>query len=204
LLPFRVLADLASEASRRGGWLVIDESFIDVMPDATAAELCLDHPVVILRSFGKFYGLAGVRLGFLIASEHVALRFGVALGPWSVAGPALAIGDVALLDRDWADVMRVRLKREADTLDAVLISAGLEVTGGTVLYRFARHPDAAALHEHLARHCIWVRKFDWDSDALRFGLPGSEAGLSRLESSLLAFSSHARPHGVITSSPSTV
>jgi cobalamin biosynthetic protein CobC len=204
LVPQSVLADLATEASRRGGWLVVDESFVDVMPDATAVDHCAEHPVVILRSFGKFYGLAGVRLGFVIASDQIASRFAVALGPWSVAGPALALGDVALQHRDWADAMRARLKREADALDVVLINTGFQITGGTVLYRLARHLEAAALHAHLAHHHIWVRKFDWDSGLLRFGLPGSEASLARLERALLAFAPHARPHGVTTSSPSTV
>jgi cobalamin biosynthetic protein CobC len=204
LLSQTALADLATEASRRGGWLVVDESFVDVMPDATAVDLCAEHPVVILRSFGKFYGLAGVRLGCVIASDHIASCFAVALGPWSVAGPALAIGDVALQDRDWADDMRARLMQEAGQLDAVLVNAGFEMIGGTVLYRLVRHLEATALHAHLAHHHIWIRKFDWDGGQLRFGLPGSEASLARLERALLAFAPHANPHGVITSSPSTV
>ncbi|MCO4052788.1 MAG: threonine-phosphate decarboxylase [Bosea sp.] len=204
LLPQSALADLATEAARRSGWLLIDESFVDVMPDATAAELCVEQPVVILRSFGKFYGLAGVRLGCVIASDEIASGFAVALGPWSVAGPALAIGETALQDQAWADAMRARLMQEAGQLDAVLVNAGFEMIGGTVLYRLVRHLEAAAVHAHLAHHHIWVRKFDWDSGLLRFGLPGSEASLARLERALLAFAPHARPHGVTTFSPSTV
>jgi cobalamin biosynthetic protein CobC len=209
LLALDELAHLAEEAARRGGWLVIDESFVDVMPERTAAALCAEHPVVILRSFGKFHGLAGARLGFAIAPEPIAARVRAALGPWAVAGPALAIGEAALRDHGWADAMRARLAQEAVALDRVLAGAGFAAAGGTTLYRLVRHPQAAALHAHLARSRIWTRVFDWDRTLMRLGLPGGEANLARLEAALAAVklragAAHASPHGVTTSSPSTL
>jgi cobalamin biosynthesis protein CobC len=203
-LPLDTLAGLAAEAAKRGGWLIIDESFIDVAPQMTAVELCARLPVVILRSFGKFYGLAGVRLGFVIAAPAIAERFRSALGPWAVAGPALAIGAVALRDRAWADAMRERLLAEAETLDRLLIRDYCQIVGGTSLFRLVRHPQAAALHAHLAANRIWVRRFDWDATLLRFGLPGSPVGLARLSHAFAGFAAHASPQGVMTSSPSTV
>jgi cobalamin biosynthetic protein CobC len=195
------LAALGEAAARRGGWLVVDESFVDVAPAASAAALVTALPVVILRSFGKFYGLAGVRLGFAIANPGIADAIRAALGPWAVAGPALAIGRLALADAGWADAMRQRLAREAAALDAVLAGHG-EITGGTTLYRLLRHPQATVLHGHLASQHIWVRRFGWDEGLLRFGLPGSEANLKRLQAALAGFA-HASPQGDSSISPST-
>ena len=174
----------AEAVAGRGGWLVLDESFADVAPEVTGTALCARWPVVVLRSFGKFYGLAGLRLGFAIAEPALAGRIGAALGPWAVSGPALHVGRAALADRPWAAAMRARLRAEAAALDSVLATAGLEVTGGTILYRLARHPRAAALHEELARALIWVRRFPERPDLLRFGLPPDPAALSRLAEAL--------------------
>lgn len=204
LLPGETLHELAEEAARRGGWLIVDESFIDVVPDQSAASLCEKLPLVILRSFGKFYGLAGVRLGFAVADAPIARLFEAALGPWAAAGPALAIGWAALADVAWADKMRASMTNEARQLDQVLSNGSCQNVGGTWLYRLVRHSQATHLHQHLARHRIWVRKFDWDASLLRFGLPGSDEGLMRLGRALAAFVAHASPHGVTTSSPSTV
>lgn len=203
LLSLKSLSELAMKAADRGGWLIIDESFIDVAPDASAVGLCERLPVVILRSFGKFYGLAGLRLGFAIAPEPIAERFQKAVGPWATAGAALAVGPIALADKDWADKMRQRLRNEASRLDAVLTKAGCKVLGGTELYRLVRHRDAASIHAYLAKHRIWVRKFDWDTGLLRFGLAGSDDGLARLEQALTDAGAHASFQGVMTSSPAT-
>ena len=175
---------LADEIARRGGWLVIDESFIDVMPEATLAGLCATRPVVILRSFGKFYGLAGVRLGFLIANPVVVARVRAALGPWCVSGPALAIGAPALADGAWASAMCVRLEEQAIALDAVLAGAGFSAMGGTPLYRLVRHRAARRIHAGLAAQQIWVRCFGHDAGLLRFGLPPDDAALARLAKAL--------------------
>jgi cobalamin biosynthetic protein CobC len=174
------LSQAAAWVAQRGGWLVVDESFLDLRPGASAAGLCGDLPVVVLRSFGKFYGLAGVRLGFAVAPPPIAERIAAALGPWAVAGPALAIGAKALADNDWAEAMRLQLAAEAGALDAVLVEAGLAPAGGTDLYRLVRHPEAGRMHAGLAARRIWVRRFDWDETLLRFGLPAEAADLDRL------------------------
>ncbi|KIZ36167.1 MULTISPECIES: threonine-phosphate decarboxylase CobD [Rhodopseudomonas] len=181
------LANLARAAETlrgRGGWLVIDEAFADVDPAISAATLCPDLPIVILRSFGKFYGLAGVRLGFAIAAPQMVSRIAAAIGPWACSGPALQIGAAALLDVDWAEAMRDALSRQAGRLDAVLIKRGCELVGGTSLYRLVRCRDARGLHEALARRQIWCRRFDWAEDLLRFGLPPDDVGLDRLAAAL--------------------
>lgn len=194
VLGLDVLAGLAGEAGQRGGWLVVDESFADTEPGVSAARLAPGHPVIVLRSFGKFYGLAGVRLGFAIAAPHLAKQVGDALGPWAVPGPAIAIGTAALQDAGWTGAMRAQLRHEAQALDGVLGQV-FEPAGGTPLYRLVRHPQAWLIHERLAAGRIWVRRFNWAPDLLRFGLPG--AGLDRLERALR----HAAVHGTSTGRP---
>lgn len=178
------LARAAKTLQARGGWLVIDEAFVDVMPDATAASLCPELPVVILRSFGKFYGLAGLRLGFAIGAPAITEQVREALGAWAVSGPALAIGAAALRDADWASGMRRQLEQQAERLDAILSTTGGTIIGGTSLFRLLRHADATRIHERLAQDHIWSRKFAYANDLLRFGLPGSDQGFARLAHAL--------------------
>jgi cobalamin biosynthetic protein CobC len=179
-----MLERAAVELRRRGGWLVIDEAFADLDPSIGAASLTSELPIVVLRSFGKFYGLAGLRLGFAITGEGIAKRIAMALGPWNCSGPALQIGTAALRDQDWAIQARDELREQAGRLNAVLRAAGLDIAGGTTLFRLARRRDAQRLHEALAAQRIWCRRFDWADDLLRFGLPADDAGLDRLAAAL--------------------
>jgi cobalamin biosynthesis protein CobC len=168
----------------RGGWLVVDEAFADMEPEISAVGLCADLPVVVLRSFGKFYGLAGLRLGFAIASPDIARRMALALGPWPCSGPALTIGATALRDREWADRTRGAVQAQARKLDAVLAKAGFTIVGGTGLFRLARRADAGKAHAALAAQHIWCRRFEWADDLLRFGLPPGDRDLERLAAAL--------------------
>src|SRR6202022_2715839 len=131
------LARAAALLQDRGGWLVIDEAFADMKPEISAVGLCVDLPVVVLRSFGKVYGLAGRRLGFAIAHRDIAQRVSLALGPWACSGPALTIGIAALRDHDWAHGTRDALQHQACEVDAVLAAAGFRMVGGTGLFRLA-------------------------------------------------------------------
>jgi cobalamin biosynthetic protein CobC len=180
------LARVAARLKSRGGWLVVDEAFADIDPSISAVALCPNWPVVILRSFGKFYGLAGLRLGFAVGSPDVIGRIAAALGPWSCSGPALLIGTEALGDQPWADRMRSALQEQARKLDEVLVEAGFAIAGGTPLFRLARHSQALKLHDALARRHIWCRSFDWADDLLRFGLPADAAEMDRLVAALTA------------------
>lgn len=178
------LAGLADRLAAHGGCLVVDEAFADTEPASSLAPRCDRPGLIVLRSFGKFHGLAGIRLGFALAASDRARALIAALGPWAVSGPALAIGTEALLDDDWQAQTRLRLARMAARLDAVLAGAGLPVIGGTSLFRLAETPDAAALHERLGAAGILVRPFPAHPDWLRFGLPADEAGLDRLAAAL--------------------
>jgi cobalamin biosynthesis protein CobC len=178
----RALLELL-DARRRRGLLVIDEAFMDVGPNG--ASLCgevADGGIVVLRSFGKFFGLAGVRLGFAIARPEIAARLAATLGPWAVSGPAIAIGAKALTDAAWIFAMRERLERDARRLDEVLGKAGMEIVGGTSLFRLVRRATADRLFHRLGCAGILVRRFPEHPAWLRFGMPGSDdewGGLGR-------------------------
>ncbi|WP_398478849.1 threonine-phosphate decarboxylase CobD [Tardiphaga sp.] len=178
------LAEIAAVLQRRGGWLVVDEAFADVEAGISAIASCGRLPIVVLRSFGKFYGLAGVRLGFAISTPDIANSIRTLLGPWAVSGPALHVGTKALKDAPWAMQTRIQLAAQAIKLDGILQDAGFAVIGGTSLYRLVRHREALAVHRKLAQKRIWCRSFDWSNELLRFGLPEDAKALDRLAAAL--------------------
>jgi cobalamin biosynthesis protein CobC len=179
------LLSLADRLQRRDGLLVVDEAFMETGPeDAALGDAVARGNIVVLRSFGKFYGLPGLRLSFALAAAEIAARLAAALGPWPVSGAALAIGAEALSDRDWKRAARASLETAARRLDALLAEAGLEVVGGTALFRLVRTPEAERLFRHLGEAGVLVRRFERQPEWLRFGLPGSEAGWQRLAAAL--------------------
>lgn len=184
IVDHAALAYIAKNVAACDGVMVIDEAFADLDPAISAMALCQDWPVVVLRSFGKFYGLAGLRLGFAIGPQNTIAQIREAMGPWICSGPALVIGRVALDDDRWANETRIKLRERAAKLDAVLQTAGFAPAGGTTLFRLVRHPHASAYHTALARRRIWCRRFDWAEDLLRFGLPPDDAALDRLARAL--------------------
>ena len=153
---------------------VIDESFADVEPDRSLISLSERPGVIVLKSFGKFWGLAGLRLGFAIALPETIQRLSTSLGPWPVSGPALRIGATALNDTNWAEESRRRLTRDTIRLDTLMQAAGADLSGGTSLFRLYSVPDAHQWQDRLARHHIWTRTFPYSANYLRLGLPGPD------------------------------
>jgi len=153
---------------------IIDESFCDVCPQNSHIAQSENAGVIVLKSFGKFWGLAGLRLGFAIAASETlhspSAGLDDLLGPWAVSGPALEIGAQALEDVDWANATRARLSQDAQRLDK-LMAAHSELEGGTDLFRLYRVDDAKAWQDRLARHKIWSRIFPYSRHWLRLGLP---------------------------------
>lgn len=154
-----------------GDLRIIDESFCDVAPEASLVQATTSPGTLVLKSFGKFWGLAGVRLGFVIGDEALLARLSEMLGPWSVPGPALLIGTAALRDRDWAATTRQRLLQDADQLDRLMTEASATCVGGTTLFRLYDVPDAKAWQTRLARGHVWSRVFPYNPRWLRLGLP---------------------------------
>jgi cobalamin biosynthetic protein CobC len=185
IIPKPELLDIARDLRQRDGILVIDEAFADVAdPDISLAGNLDCGNIVLLRSFGKFFGLAGLRLGFALAAPHLATRLDALLGPWAVSGPAVFIGAKALADTAWKTQMIGRLADAAQRLDRVLAGSGLEIVGGTSLYRLTQSSGAHELFNHLGHASILVRRFAEHPTWLRWGLPDSEAAWQRLSAAL--------------------
>lgn len=178
------LLDLADALASRGGRLVVDEAFADVAPALSVAGSVARPGLIVLRSFGKFYGLAGLRLGFVLAAPETATVVKNALGAWPVSGPALAIGTEALCDTEWRTATRRRLAEASSRLDSILGRAGLTIVGGTDLFRLVETPNAATVAERLGRSGIHVRDFAAYPTWLRIGLPASRAAEERLVAAL--------------------
>jgi len=164
----------------RVGRLVIDESFADTVPDLSLASRAAQDGLLILRSFGKFYGLAGLRLGFAIGSEREIAALAAMAGPWPVSAAAIAIGRRALCDDAWKMATSARLASDCLRLDAMVRSQSWTLVGGTPLFRLYEAGDALAAQKKLARGQIWSRVFQQRPGWLRLGLPGSETEWSRL------------------------
>ncbi|WP_312163826.1 aminotransferase class I/II-fold pyridoxal phosphate-dependent enzyme [Phenylobacterium sp.] len=165
-------------------WLIVDEAFVETAPDLSVAPRLFSSPVrtgegggnrsgrtIVLRSFGKFYGLPGVRLGFVIAEPGLAARIGAQFGDWPVGAEAIAAGLAAYPDHAWRERARLRLARDAARLDDLLRANGFEILGGTSLFRLAAAPDAPRRFTALARRGVLTRPFSDQSTWLRFGLP---------------------------------
>ena len=161
------LRDLAKKV----GVLVIDESFVDTCPDQSLCAGGLPANTVVLRSFGKFFGLAGLRLGWAIAAGNLAKALRDRAGPWPVSGPAIEIAEAALADTGWQKTTRSRLAKGAARMDDLAQQSGWSLVGGTELFRTYRTPDAKQAQAHLASHHIWARIFPYSQTWIRLGLP---------------------------------
>ena len=182
------LLALAAEMYERGGALVVDEAFADVQPELSLCPHAGVPGLIILRSFGKFFGLGGVRLGFAITDGGTAKLIEDKLGPWAVSGPAIWAGISAFADGEWIEKTNKQLSENAKKLDTVLqssaIGEGMEIIGGTSLFRLVRHDLANEIFERLGRAGILVRPFTENPNWLRFGIPKNDAAFARLESAL--------------------
>lgn len=179
------LQHLMQAQQTQDGWLVIDEAFADANPDTSVVSHCNKSTrSIILRSFGKFFGLAGIRLGFVVAPEDVISRVRFLLGDWPVSAQAIAWGRAAYADDDWIATTRTRLTQAATRLDGLLARHGLTALGESPLFRLVEHPAATTIFERLARAGILTRPFADRPDWLRFGLPADDAAFDRLERAL--------------------
>jgi len=185
ILGRSTLLALADRLSRRGGMLVVDEAFMDVDRDAESVASEVGRGgLIVLRSFGKLYGLPGLRLSFAVGEPETIARLAATLGPWPVSGAALEIGRKALADTAWKEAACASLEAAARRLDHLLEGAGLSVVGGTALFRLVEISTAAKLYRDLGRQGILVRSFQHTPNWLRFGLPGGEADWQRLAAAL--------------------
>ncbi len=167
------------------GWLLIDEAFADADPAVSMASVVSDEQrLIVFRSFGKFFGLAGVRLGFVLGPQVIIAALRERLGAWPLSAAAIAIGSAAYADRDWIAAARHRLPRDAAALDAVLMAHGHRPIGACPLFRLIEVDDARALFDRLAQRAMLTRPFADQPRWLRIGLPADADALARLDAAL--------------------
>lgn len=171
------------QISEQVGLLVVDESFVDCTPEVSLAPYLGDERenVLVLRSFGKFFGLAVVRLGFAIASVSIADEIRALAGPWAVSGPAIEIGRKAMCDQTWQAQTRQRLVEDSARLDRLVSDLGWHIVGRTPLFRTYETPDAQDVQHRLAQGKVWSRRFPYSKSWVRLGLPGTEKDWDQLE-----------------------
>ena len=182
-VPRERLLEWAAQLSARGGWLIVDEAFGDTALQASVAAGAMPDGLIVLRSVGKFFGLAGLRLGFVAAQPALLDALADLLGPWTVSGPAQQVALAALRDSAWQERMRTQLRAGGQRLESLLAAHGIR-SSGCALFQWWPEARAEAFHEHMARQGIWVRLFTKAARGIRLGLPPDEAGWQRLEQAL--------------------
>ncbi|MHB8535140.1 MAG: threonine-phosphate decarboxylase CobD [Sulfuricaulis sp.] len=173
------LLDWHARLAVHGGWLIIDEAFMDATPEWSLASCCDRRGLIVLRSLGKFFGIAGARVGFVLAAPDLLVNLSEHLGPWTVTGPSRCVATLALEDHAWQKVARARLVADTQRLAALLSEHGLAPSGGTALFQWVQTPWAARLHERLARRGVLTRFFA-EPLSLRLALPDNETQWRRL------------------------
>jgi cobalamin biosynthetic protein CobC len=178
------LIGAAKDLATHGGYLVVDEAYVDLDPSLSlSTDLHLEN-VILLRSFGKFYGLAGVRLGAVISHANILEKLQALQGDWPVSSLALKVGALAYSDGNYAQETRLRLAKARARMDGLLKAAGIHICGGTDLFCFVQVHDSMSLFEHLAHSGIYVRAFEWSETHLRIGIPSSDGAEKRLAAAL--------------------
>lgn len=180
LVPAEVLLAWHAALASRGGWLVVDEAFMDVTPEFSLAAHAGLPGLIILRSLGKFFGLAGIRAGFVLAWNELLEQLREQLGPWTVAHPTRWLSKLVLTDDAWQSQQRLWLAQQSQLLADLLTRHGLQPSGGTALFQWVESPDAAEIHQRLARLGILTRLLP-ASSSLRFGLPADERSWAKLD-----------------------
>jgi len=178
------LRDVLRTCEAQGRWLIVDEAYCDLIPQDSLCPYAGRHNLIIFRSFGKFFGLAGLRLGAMLAPKPIRDAVQALLGGWAVSGAALEIGRKAYRDTTWQQNTRDQLSVMRSRLDTALGTAGFRNIRGTDLFRFVDVADASLFFERLAVTGIYVRRFDWSQTHVRIGLPGTVKALAKLRTAL--------------------
>lgn len=172
---------------KKKGWLIVDEAFIDCMPELSLSRYAPLKGLIVLRSIGKFFGLAGIRAGFVLAEADILNQLNELLGPWALSHPTRFVTACALQDKPWQDVARVQLQLDSQRLAHLLGDYQLIPAGSTPLFQWVVVENAEEIHYLLAKQAVFTRLFAQPA-SLRFGLPANESEWAHLTSALQAIS----------------
>lgn len=173
--------------SAHGGTLIIDEAYADLAPQESLAGVIGPDNLIVLRSFGKFYGLAGIRLGAVLGPHPLLQNLASLLGDWPVSSLALKVGSLAYRDTDYQERTRSTLAQARRRLDDILHSSGMVIAGGTDLFRLVDVSSSESLWTHLAHAGLYTRRFNWSATSLRLGIPRSQEAENRLRAALMTW-----------------
>ncbi|WP_193755581.1 threonine-phosphate decarboxylase CobD [Psychromonas sp. psych-6C06] len=177
------LQALAERCQTQQALLVIDEAFADIfdadfsyVPHLSEAQ----QNVIVLRSFGKFFGLAGLRIGFVCSSQYWCEVIQENIGPWSVNGPALYIAEQALSDTAWQVKQQQRLQVQRHKMQQLLSEIWpMYRIESNALFMTLFTEYAPLIYQQLCQHAVYVRLTD-EKNALRFGI-ADEKQLQKLQ-----------------------
>jgi len=172
-----------TQLNTHNGWLIIDEAFIDATPTLSLSHLMPLKGLIILRSIGKFFGLAGIRSGFVLSEPNILNRLAEHLGPWAVSNPSRFITQQALQDSTWQQTTRKNLTTQSLRLRQLLQQYQLPITGSNALFQWIKTQQAPLIHQQLAQQAVFTRLFTQPS-SIRFGLPANELEWTQLETAL--------------------
>ncbi len=188
-IPAKQLLAWADKLAARGGWLVVDEAFGDTAPANSVAAHSHQQGLIVLRSIGKFFGLAGLRLGFVAAHPALLRALADMLGPWTISGPAQHIATAALRDHPWHAATCAQLIASGERLQQLLSTHGI-TSNGTALFQWWPEDRPEQFWQHMAEQGIWVRLFRQAARGIRLGLPPDETSWQRLAATLNSWSKH--------------
>ena len=157
-----ILLDILDRCIECGALLVIDECFLDFLPDARRRTM-LNYlgkskgKLLVLRAFTKFFGMAGLRIGWCAADDSLLLeKLQKAGPPWQVSTNAQVAGTAALTDTAYEEELRALTARERTYMQEALRDRGFSVIPGTANYILFYSEDHE-LHEELSGHGIMIR-----------------------------------------------
>jgi len=172
-----------AQLNTHNGWLIIDEAFIDATPELSLSHLAPLKGLIILRSIGKFFGLAGIRSGFVLAEPAILNELAEHLGPWTISNPSRFMTQHALQNTSWQQTTRGNINKQSLRLQQLLQQYQLAITGSNPLFQWIKTQQASHIHQQLAQQAVFTRLFTHPS-SIRFGLPANELEWTHLEKAL--------------------
>lgn len=151
-------------------WLVVDEAFVDCTPDKSMLDRSGEEGLIVLRSIGKFFGLAGIRIGCIFAWTALLEKVNAAMGPWAISHPSREVAIQAFHNINWQRYAIEKCHDQSKKLRDVLIKYFQIKPTGTALFQTVYLDRSEEIFEHLCQHKILVRLLDCQT-GLRFGLP---------------------------------